>query len=211
MEKPSTVPEEKMEKPSTGPDVPTVNVSRDITVERWETYMTSLSVRNVPIFAPHDPNSNSPPSPKFKVDLEIWVNYLPTTSDVFSANNVQTPASPTPPSSTAKNSYLTEFLRRLPVLESLAVCYLRHQFIQAWRTTVHDVHRECFDVYPLTLPSTRLGAGSKLFVDFLDWVQTYLSSRMLIKLPPPVGPSVPSKNETSESRDEEMATLKDDT
>lgn len=148
--------------------------------------MTSLSLRNVPIFSPVDSTSESPdpPTPKFKVDLEVWVNYLPTESppSVSSPSpNVPTPASSS--NSDHPDVYVREFLRRLPVLESIAVCYLRHQFLHAWKTTIHDTPRACFDVYPLTIPSARVAAGTVLFVDFLDWLQTYFCTRMLSKLP----------------------------
>lgn len=167
-------------------------ISRQITVDRWETYMSSLSIRNIPIYGPitESISESDLPVHKFKVDLEIWVTYLPASSEL----NEVVPSSTKFPSrsdlnprlcSHSKgNPYLIEFLRRLPILESLSVCYLRHQFLQAWKTTINTVPHACFDVYPMTLPSTRNGAGALLFVDFVDWIQTFLSSQMLLKIPP---------------------------
>lgn len=74
---------------------------------------------------------------------------------------------------------MKQFFQKLPIAESLAVCVLRHEFLKAWRTSVHEVPKQVFDLYPATLHSTRHPPGGKLFVAFLDWLETYLSTRML--------------------------------
>lgn len=148
--------------------------SRRVMVERWETTATSVSIQDVPVFAPSSTGQGAP-SVLFDVDVEVWVSYLPV------QKRDQKPTAPEPEGAVAPpdRAYIAEFMRRLPVVEALAVCFLRHAFLDAWKSAVRDLPRECFDLHYLTLPSTREARGGKLFVTFLDWLHQYLATRML--------------------------------
>lgn len=164
----------------------------NVTVEQWEPYTTCITLRHCGVghrrssTATGKQQHNCSEDPAFFVDVEVWVSYEPEDTSLNATtfyshcqqawaalNDDQCSATP------KERSMMVQFLRRLPVVEALAVCYLRHTFLQAWKNTVHDVPQHVFDLHYTTLCSTQEPQGGKLFLKFLNWLQTYIAFQML--------------------------------
>ncbi|XP_053992722.1 uncharacterized protein LOC128883892 isoform X2 [Hylaeus volcanicus] len=157
---------------------------RCVTVDDWSSYITTATIRHCPIFGYTKYFSNHTPSPKihFYVDISICVTYeplVPYNEEEECLQHHEPVWKFFEENGTLEDFKKIVFLHKLPIVEALATCFLRNLFLTACNRDIHYIPKECFDLHPSTLESTRESPGQHLFVNFIHWLESYLQLQVL--------------------------------
>jgi hypothetical protein len=155
---------------------------RCVTVDDWSSYTTTATIRNCPVFG-YNKNASSHTLSEtihFYVDINVCVTYEPLLPYNEEEEEKESLRHHEPlwkyfeERGTLEDLKKIVFLHKLPIAEALATCFLRNLFLTACNRDIHYIPRECFDLHPSTLQSTRESPGQHLFVNFIHWLESYL-------------------------------------